>query len=206
MQFLGRCGSISLTDQKSQIRDFMFRGLMFESEAAAFQAAGIQVGADTDQAEERLLSEALSPFGVVRRNQALEMGRLYVVLHCFENEVRSLIRETLEEKEGADWIDKLPAKIKQFAEGRQQAAQADSWLEGEKSDLLGFIEFGHLSQVIIDKWQFFEDILPSQHWLKQRMDELEKTRHFIAHNRVLLPSEYQRIYMYIADWNRVVGL
>jgi hypothetical protein len=24
------------------------------------------------------------------------------------------------------------------------------------------------------------------------MDELEKTRHFIAHNRALLPSEYQR--------------
>jgi hypothetical protein len=36
------------------------------------------------------------------------------------------------------------------------------------------------------------------------MDELEKTRHFIAHNRALLPSEYQRVY--IADWNRVVGL
>ena len=45
-----------------------------------------------------------------------------------------------------------------------------------------------------------------QNWLKQRMDELEKTRHFIAHNRALLPSEYQRVYMYIADWNRVVGL
>lgn len=188
------------------LRDFMFRGLMFESEAASFQAAGIQVGADIGQAEERLLSEALSPFGVVRRNQALEMGRLYVVLHCFENEVRSLIHETLEEKEGPNWIDKLPPKIKQFAEDRQKAAQKDSWLEGEKSSLLGFIEFGHISQIIIDKWQLFEDIIPSQQWLKQRMDELEKTRHFIAHNRALLPTEYQRIYMYIADWNRVVGL
>lgn len=205
-QFLSRCGSIFLTDKRSALRDFMFRGLMFESEAEAFQAAGIQVGADMGQAEERLLSEALSPFGVVRRNRALEMGRLYVVLHCFENEVRTLIRETLEEKEGLDWIDKLPQKIKQFAEGRQKVALTDSWLEGEKSDLLGFVEFGHLSQIIIDKWQFFEDIMPSQHWLKQRMDELEKTRHFIAHNRTLLPTEYQRIYMYIADWNRVVGL
>jgi len=179
---------------------------MFESEAAAFQSAGIQVGADLGQAEERLLSEALSPFGVVRRNQALEMGRLYVVLHCFENEVRSLIRETLEEKDGPDWVHKLPAKIKEHAENRQKAAVSDSWLEGEKSDLLGFMEFGHLSQIIINKWEHFEDIMPSRHWLKQRMDELEKTRHFIAHNRVLLPTEFQRIYMYIADWNRVVGL
>jgi len=38
------------------------------------------------------------------------------------------------------------------------------------------------------------------------MDELEKTRNFIAHKRMLLPSEFQRIYMYIADWNKVIGL
>lgn len=195
-----------MTSRRKDLRDFMFRGLMFESEAASFQSAGIQVGADVGEAEERLLSEALSPFGVARRNQALEMARLYAVLHCFENEVRSLIRETLQEKEGLDWLNKLPMKVKQFADSRQKAALAESWLEGEKSDMLGFVDFGHLSQIIIEKWQCFEDIMPSQHWLKQRMDELEKVRHFIAHNRALLPSEFARIYMYIADWNRVVGL
>src|SRR5208337_3409668 len=100
----------------------LFRGLMFEAEAGSFQSAGIQVGADMKQAEERLLSEALAPFNVATRNNALEMARLYALLHCFENEVRSLIRETLEEKEGPDWIDKLPQKTKQFAESRQKSA------------------------------------------------------------------------------------
>lgn len=195
-----------MINRRKDLRDFMFRGLMFESEAARFQTAGIQVGANIGQAEESLLSEALSPFGVARRNQAVEMARLYAVIHCFENEVRALIRETLQEKDGSDWIEKLPMKVRSFAESRQKSAQADSWLEGEKSDVLGFVDFGHLSQIIIEKWQLFEDIMPSQHWLKQRMDELEKVRHFIAHNRSLLPSEYARVYMYIADWNRVVGL
>ena len=51
------------------------------------------------------------------------MARLYAVLHCFENEVRSLIRETLEEKEGANWVDKLPAKIKKLAESRLESQQ-----------------------------------------------------------------------------------
>jgi hypothetical protein len=63
-----------------------------------------------------------------------------------------------------------------------------------------------LEAIMIEKWSCFENIIPSQHWLKQRMDELEKSRNFIAHNRMLLPSEFQRIYMYIADWNRVIGL
>jgi hypothetical protein len=195
-----------LTDARKDVRDFMFRGLMFEAEASQFIAAGIQVGADLAQAEERLLSEALAPFSVARRNEALEMARLYSVLHCFENEVRNLIRERLEEKLGAGWQEKLPLKVKSFAESRQKSALDDSWLEGEKSDILGFVDFGQLSTIIIENWSHFEDIMPSQHWLRQRMDELEKARHFIAHNRVLLPSEFQRIYMYIRDWNRVIGL
>ena len=56
-------------------------------------------GANTAQAEERLLSQALSPFNVKTRTDALEMARLYWSSHCFENEVRALIRETLAEKE-----------------------------------------------------------------------------------------------------------
>jgi len=195
-----------LSNHQKDLRDFLFRGLMFESEAASFQSAGIQVGADIGQAEERLLSESLTPFNLQLRNNALEMARLYAVLHCFENQVRDFIAETMEEKEGAEWIDKIPGSVKKFAEDRQATASKDSWLEGEKSNLLGFVEFGHLAQIIINSWQHFEVIIPSQHWLKQRMDELEKVRHFIAHNRMLLPSEFQRVYMYIADWNRVIGL
>jgi HEPN superfamily Swt1-like protein len=179
---------------------------MFEAEASQFQAAGIQIGADQREVEEKLLSEALSPFSVSNRNNSLTMARLYAVLHCFENQIRGFIRETLLEKEGAQWIDKIPPKIKTHAENRQATAQKDSWLEGENTDLLGFVDFGHLAQIIVNKWEHFEDIVPSQHWLKQRMDELEKSRNFIAHNRMLLPSEFQRMYMYIADWNRVIGL
>lgn len=187
------------------LRDFLFRGLMFESEAAAFQSAGIQVGADQSEVEEKLLAEGLAPFPVARRNQALEMARLYAVLFCFENEVRAFVRETLYEKDGPDWIQQIPTKIREHCENRRESALKDSWLEGEKTDLLGFAEFGHLAQIIVSKWEHFQ-VIPSQHWLKQRMDELEKVRHFIAHNRMLLPSEFHRLYMYIADWNRVVGL
>lgn len=192
--------------RSSEARDFLFRGLMFEAEAERFRMAGIQIGAYSTVAEENLLKEALAPFGIGRRNQALEMARLFAVLFCFENEIRDFIREALMEKEGLDWIDKLPPKIKEHADSRREMALKDSWLEGEKADLLGFVDFGHLAQIIIAKWDLFKDVIPTQHWLKQRMDELEKCRNFIAHNRMLLPTEFQRIYMYISDWNRVIGL
>src|SRR5437867_1150815 len=99
---------------------------MFEAEASAFQAAGIQVGADATEAEEHLLAEALAPFPVQLRNNALEMARLYAVLFCFENEVRDFVRQTLHEKEGEDWQEKIPPKVKEHAEGRMATATKDS--------------------------------------------------------------------------------
>ncbi len=148
----------------------------------------------------------VSPLPVQRRNSALEMSRLYALLYCFENEIRDFIRERLAENEGPDWFEKLPPKILSQSNSRRESALKDSWLEGQKTDALGFLDFGHLGQIIIAKWDCFKDIVPSQHWLAQRMDEIEKARNFIAHNRLLLPSEFQRLYMYIADWNRVIGL
>ncbi len=195
-----------MIDNKKNVRDFLFRGLMFEAESTVFKSAGIQIGADTSITEENLLLEALSSFNISLRSNALEMSRLYAVLFCFENEVRQLIRETLEENEGQDWWEKVPNKIRNHAESRKETAMKDSWLEGEKANGLGFVDFGMLAQIIVVKWEYFETVLPSQHWIKQRMDELEKVRNFIAHNRMLLPSEFQRVYMYIADWNRIVGL
>lgn len=189
-----------------ELRDYLFRGLLFEAEAEQFRKAGIEIGADISTSEQSLLFESLSPFGIARRDRAIEMARLYSMLFCFENEIRDFIRDALTEKEGNEWQSSLPKKILDHAKSRMEAAAKDSWLEGEKSDLLGFVDFGQLAQIMIEKWEYFKDIVPSQHWLKQRMDEIEKARNFIAHNRMLLPSEFQRLYMYVSDWNRVIGL
>jgi len=197
-----------LTETRSRLRDFVFRGLLFESESEGFRKAGIDVGIDIHESEEQLLMEALAPFGVQRRKAALEMARLYAVLHAFENEVRSLIRDTLDEQLKANWWDTaaVPGSVKKMAESRQKTAERDSWLEGAKGDRLEFIDFGDLSAIILQNWECFKALMPSQEWIKQRMTELEKARNFIAHNRMLLPSEFQRIYMYISDWNKVIGL
>ncbi len=192
---------------RSRLRDFLFRGLMFEAEAEQFRAAGIRVGADAAVAERALLEETLDPFSIDVRNEALQMARIYALIYCFENAVRALIAERLLERHGATWWDaKVPAKIREYADSRQKEAQEQSWLEGQKKDPLSFVSFGHLADIIINNWDDFDDLVPTQHWLKQRFDELEKARNFIAHNRLLLPSEFQRIEMYVNDWNRMVGL
>lgn len=192
----------------SEIRDFVFRGLLFDSEAESFRRAGIDVGLAVAQSEERLLVDALEPFGVERRRNAVRMARLYALLFAFENEVRSLIQETLDENLSTGWwdTDAVPSKVRKNADSRYDTAHKDSWLEGAKSRRLEYVDFGDLAAIIIQNWELFKDTIPSQEWLKQRMDELEKTRNFVAHHRMLLDNEFQRIYMYISDWNKAVGL
>jgi hypothetical protein len=72
--------------------------------------------------------------------------------------------------------------------------------------LLGFIQFGNLADIIIANWDDFSDLVPTQQWIKQRMDELEQARNYVAHNWLLLPAVFQQIEMYVNDWNRMVGL
>lgn len=193
-------------NKKANVREWMFRALMFEAESEKFKNAGIQVGADSQKAEKALMEESLSPFPIEIRNEALKMSRIYAQLNCFENSVRELVKERLIETFDVDWWEKGVAnKIKDFARRRFDAEQKNTWLEGQKSELILFIEFGHLSDIILGKWELFSDLIPSQHWLKQRMDELEKARNYIAHNRLLLPSEFKRIELYISDWNKTIG-
>lgn len=180
---------------------------MFEAEATAFRSAGIRIGADQSDVERSLLEETLAPFSVGMRDAALQMSRLYALLYCFENSVRDLIKERLEEKHALDWwTNGVPATVKKQAEGRQKDAEKNSWLDAPSREILSFTEFGHLADIIVSQWELFSDLVPTQHWLKQRMEELEKARNFLAHNRLLLPSEFQRVEMYVADWNRMVGL
>jgi Family of unknown function (DUF5343) len=47
---------------------------------------------------------------------------------------------------------------------------------------------------------------PTQRYLDYRDHSRSKQVMGEALNRMLLPSEFQRLYMYIADWNRVIGL
>jgi hypothetical protein len=152
-----------LTTSKKDVRDWLFRGLMFEADAEQFRRAGIRVGVDQREVEQSLFEEVLSPFGVDLRNDALSMSRLYALVYCFENSVRALITERLSERHGVDWWNtKIPRRVREFAEQRIKDAEDNSWLEGQSKDPLGFVQFGHLSDMICENWGDFSDLIPSQ--------------------------------------------
>ncbi len=197
-----------MTEIASDVRQWLFRAMMFEADAEIFRTAGVRIGADQTDVEAKLMEEVLRPFPIQLRSESMRMTRLYALIYCFENSVRQLIGQRLTELRGSDWwtTEAVPNKVRALADSRRDRANGNSWLEGEKSDPLQFIEFGHLADIIIANWDEFADLVPSQHWLKQRMDELEQARNYIAHNRLLMPGEFRRLESHVADWLRQVGV
>lgn len=194
-------------DEQGQLRDWLFRTIIFEADSQKFRDAGIKIGADQSAAEKNLLEETLSDYPLNMRSDALRMSRLYASLYCFENSIRELIKERLESNFGSNWwTDGVPKKIRDRAEDRMVKAETNTWLEIQNSDVLSFADFGNLTDIIVDKWETFSDLIPSQHWLKQRLDEIEQVRNFLAHNRYLEDAEFQRIEMYTEDWRKQVGV
>lgn len=193
---------------ETSLETWLFRALMFEATSEKLRAAGIRVGADQTDVEVRLMEEVLAPFSVALRGEAMRMTRVYALLYCFENSVRELIRARLLDKRDANWwtSDAVPKRVRDLAESRFAKAKENTWLEGERSDPLQFVDFGGLSDIIVQNWEHFTDLIPTQHWLKQRMDELEQARNYIAHNRLLADTEFRRIEHYIGDWLRQVGV
>jgi hypothetical protein len=196
-----------VTDSLTPIRDWLFRALTFEAEAERFRSAGIRLGADQTDVEVRLMEEILTPFPVELRERAMRMTRSYALLYCFENSIRQLIRERMLERHGDGWWGaKVPKKVRDYAQRITEQNEKNTWLEGELGDALDRVLFGHLADIITNSWDDFDDLIPSQHWIRQRMDELEEARNYLAHNRMLLSPEFRRIEAYVGDWNRQVGV
>lgn len=196
-----------MTKETATLRDWLFRSIMFEAESQHFRDAGIRVGADQSSFEKNLMDETLSDYPLHMRSEALRMSRLYASIYCFENSIRELIKERLESNFGSDWWQNgVQRKVREKAEERMHKALDNSWLEIQSTDVISFADFGNLTDIIVEQWEIFTDLIPSQHWLKQRLDELEQVRNFIAHNRYLSEAEFQRIEMYTQDWRKQVGV
>jgi hypothetical protein len=192
--------------ENNDIRAWLFRALAFETEADEFRLAGIRVGASVNESSDDELSEILAPFAVSMRTDAIANSRLFAIIFCFENSVRKLVEQRLEETHGTDWWTKCVAgSVRSAAEKVKSNAVSNAWLDGVTVGMVSFLTFGQLKKVIIDNWTDFEDLIPTQSWLNQKMDEIESVRNYVAHSRKVSTRELERLLLYMADWNQQVG-
>jgi hypothetical protein len=190
----------------TNVREWLYRAASFETDAERFRSAGIKIGAGTADEHGQSLEDMLSPFGVEIRSDAMKMSRFHALIFCFENSVRDLVAQTLEDRIGDQWWQNVAPAIQQHAQRIYDKAVSSAWLEGNKARMIDFVTFGQLKKIIIDNWPHFQHLIPTQHWMGQKFDEIEDVRNYVAHSRLVSERELGRLILYIEDWNKQVGI
>lgn len=121
------------------------------------------------------------------------MANAYVALYALENHIRNYIDTKLTEKIGADYIISIaiPKKLKQGIETRKSQEQSKKWLPLRGDNDLYYLDFIDLADVIANNWDYFKDDIPSQEWIKIKMQDVYDIRCLIAHNSYISDDNIQ---------------
>jgi len=186
-----------------KIQNFVFRGMLLDSDLEALKEAGISITESPTIASEKADEGAISieDFSARIRLGAIKMSSVYMAFFCFENSVRELIVERLKERVGATWWNKCVSKrIRDTVVKRKSTDSKNRWHAPRAADNISYADFGDMSDIITSNWAHFEDLFPSQDWVKTRLGDLEQSRNALAHNNVLAERDIERIRMYLQDW------
>ena len=189
----------------SEVRSWMFKVLSVEDLLDRLEGDGLAIRAATNPgAIQRVMP--LEDFSPDVRRSAMRALPVYLAFFCLENAIRELVVERLTENHGPDWwISHSTASMQKKVRDRQGKAGRQRWPVRRGEAEIYYTDFGDLKDLIISNWEDFEDLLPDQHWISARLDELEASRNVIAHSNLLDQRELDRIRMYLGDWIRQVG-
>lgn len=181
----------------------VFKAVLLSADIAAREERG-ELLRTADPLLRPLLGKYEEFFSREIRDRAEKMTYVYGLFFCFENAVRDLVSQRLAERKGPDWWNCVPENVRSRVEKKKKDIEENKWHQATVDSNIDHSLFGDLASIIVKEWQEFEDLFPNQHWVKQRLDELERSRNIISHGNLLPDSEVERIEQYLADWLRQV--
>jgi hypothetical protein len=191
-------------DNNETLKKFVFNAFLLDDSLERLEAEGISVRSGATVIPiERIEETDFSPQII---HDANRMSSVYVAFFCLENAVRELIVDRLVERHGIDWWETcVPGKIKTSVNKLKESEEKNRYHAARSTSLIGYTMFGNLAQIIINKWEDFSDLFPSQAWITARFTDLEMSRNIIMHTGVLPEIEIERIESIVRDWVRQVG-
>jgi hypothetical protein len=117
----------------------------------------------------------------------------YKWIYCLENDLRDKIRTALSDE--PNWIDEPGfARIKQDVEDRKQS-ELESKILLRDPDNLTYLTLGELKQIVMQKWQKFEDngIFRERKYIDRILTDINKARIVLAHNSKLQKLDAEQL-------------
>jgi hypothetical protein len=192
-----------VTDRAS-LQAFLYRGATTNARVSVLIEEGALVEPPMPGSADG--SSVLDEFAMDARIKAKRMGRIYELLYCLENSMRELIERTLKEAETLnEWTDGIKAHILTSARKREEQDQEARWHGPRGESILNYLDFPDLGEIILDRWDDFQDLLGDRRWVERYFGEMNPTRRALAHTGDLTDFDVERMEMRVREWLRVVG-
>lgn len=188
----------------SKFKEFIFNGLLLQEDFQVLEKEGISVKSSSDFSQvSRVIETDFSP--KIWYN-AIDMSSVYQAIFCIENTLRTFIVERMSERHGLDWwMQTVPKKIKDDVDRLKAKEEKNKFFSSRADSEIGYTMLVNLGQIIINNWDDFSDIIPSQAWLTSRMYDLEMARNIVMHTGILPQIEIERITSIVRDILRQIG-
>jgi hypothetical protein len=146
----------------------------------------------------------IKQFDVQNRQNAARMSFYYEIFYMLENDIRTLIVETMEAAHQASWwSDCVPQHVKEEAT-RNRKREAEAGVSLRSGNDIDYITFGQLADIIKDNWNDFAGMLSNVAAVSRVLSALNMLRGTIAHCGILADDEVDRLKLAIKDWFRVL--
>jgi Swt1-like HEPN len=195
---------VKRTDNHAALYSRVFKSLLLSEDIAAREQAGQLLSPESTRPQTALFGDFEGYFSRDLRDHAEKMTYAYCLFYCFENSVRDLVSQRLAERKGVGWWATVPAKVQQRVEGKKTEIENNKWHQAVIAEDIDHTLFGDLASIIIAQWPEFDELFPSQDWVRVRLTELERSRNIIAHGNLLPEAEIERLEQYLLDWVRQV--
>lgn len=185
----------------NDLKNFVFDALLTRDNLCLLEKEGIYLDSSlSDNKVDRVVENSFSP---KLWNDANNMSEVYKSIFCIENMLREFIVERLSENHGIDWWETcVPIKVKKEVEKLKKEEEKNKYYSNRSTSNIGYTMLGNLTQIIINNWDDFSDIIPNQAWINSRMDDLEMARNIIMHTGVLPNMELERVDSIVRDMLR----
>jgi hypothetical protein len=164
---------------------------------------GIKVErSEIEQATDALIAPYMEQIDYSIRSSAERMAEFYQIFYMLENHIRSFVSDMLLDSAGAGWWNScVPEPIRKYAH-ENKAKENKEGLPPRSKNLIDYLTFGHLGEVIKSNWSVFAGIFPNCEIerLERVVARLNIARGPIAHCGYLPEEEVVRLKLAISDW------
>lgn len=139
-------------------------------------------------------------------HEAKEMAKIYPLLYVLENSIREVIESFMQTKYGDNWWHtKAPRGLQDKVTQRMKDDIKNSWHQRRGSRPIDYLDLNNLPSLMRHiASDVIPDIIPSNEWFDQFIDEVYRSRCVICHMNPLDKDNISAVMVRFRQWQKQV--